>query len=126
MKKRCHRKVRPTLLPLGMKRLDLIEMPGHVALTALGQAWMNDSHYADLLTALYLGLDLSEPESDIHALSLQGIDLINNKSTDFNEMKNVIGTVVQWVATQPNKNIYQAVSKRLHVLDRLALEKAGV
>lgn len=118
MRKRSNRKIKPAVLPLGIKRLDLIEMPGHVALTALGQSWIEDSHYADLFTACYLGIDLSEPASEIHKLALQGIDLLNNNSEDFDTIRNVIGTVVQWVATQPNIKIYNAVSNRLQHLNR--------
>lgn len=120
MRKKSTRKIRPVVLPLGIKRLDLIEMPGHVALLALGQDWLTDSHYADLFSSCYLGLDLSEPDSRIHQLAKQGIQLLTDRSTDHELMRSVIGTVLQWVATQPNVKIHNAVCNRLNYFDRKA------
>jgi hypothetical protein len=96
-----------------MKRLELIEMPGHVGLMALGQDWMTERHYYDLMTACCLGYDMSQPGDEIHELSLRGTELLTSKSTNYDEMRSVIGTVVQWIATQPNQKIWNATMRRL-------------
>lgn len=101
-----------------MKRLELIEIPGHVGLLALGQDWMTVGHYADLMTACCLAYDLSQGTDDrIHGLSSRGIEMLESNSTNYDEMRDVIGTVVQWIATQPNVKIYNATLKRLKRLD---------
>jgi hypothetical protein len=100
-----------------MKRLNLIEVPGHVALLALGHPWMTDEHLADLWTACTLGMDLSDEDEAIKQLSITGRDLLINKSTDYQTMKHVIGTVIQWVSTQPNRRIHDAVTRRLKELN---------
>lgn len=99
-----------------MKRLELIEMPGHVGLMALGQPWMTEAHFADLITACELGIDLAKDE-EMRQLCVTGRDMLLNRVTDFEEMRQVIGQVVQWVATQPNHRIYDAVIKRLNRID---------
>lgn len=104
------------LLPLGMKRLELIELPGHVGLMALGQPWMTEAHFADLITACELGIDLS-PDEDIYHLCITGRDMLINRATDFEEMRQVIGRIVQWVAAQSNYRIHDAVTKRLKRLN---------
>lgn len=101
-----------------MKRLELIEIPGHVGLLALGQTWMTTEHYADLVTACYLGYDLSEnTDPEIHELAAKGIALLEKNNGEFEEMRHIVGTVVQWVAKQPNVKIYNATVKRLRQLD---------
>lgn len=110
MKKRTKRKQNPVLLPLGMKRLNLIEMPGHVALLALGQPWMNDSHMADLFSTCVISEELSDNE-EISSLADTGIKLLSEGSTDYDQIKKVIGTLITWVSSQPNKDVHDAVLK---------------
>lgn len=92
-------------------------MPGHVGLMALGQPWMNEGHYADLVTGCCLTMDLSEANSEIHQLARQGYDMLVARSTEFDAMKQIIGTVIQWLATQPNTKIHRAAVKRLRDFD---------
>lgn len=99
-----------------MKRLELIELPGHVGLMALGQPWMTEAHFADLVTACELGIDLAE-DDEIRQLCVTGRNMLFNRVASFDEMRHVIGQVVQWVATQPNHRIYDAVTKRLKVIN---------
>ena len=96
-----------------MKRLDLIEMPGHVGLLALGQDWMTERHFADLMTACYLAMDLSEPGSEMHALGFRGGQLLADKSTEYDEIRTIVGTIVQWISKQPNTDIWHAAYSRL-------------
>lgn len=100
-----------------MKRLDLIEVPGHVALLALGQDWMTDAHIADLWTACQIGIDIADNDSNIRDLAQQGKHLLIEKSDDYESMKQIIGTVIQWISTQPNRRIHDAVTKRLRELN---------
>lgn len=99
-----------------MKRLELIEWPGHVALMALGTEWMSEEHWADLATACRLCADLATDEA-IHTLAQRGLDLLADEASDIDEMKRVIGQIVQWVALQPNRSIHDATIKRLRELD---------
>lgn len=116
MKKHSKRKPRPVLLPLGMKRLELIELPGHVGLMALGQSWMTDEHFADLVTACELGIDLAI-DDETRKLCIAGRNMLLDGGSDFEEMRQVIGKIVQWVATQSNYRIHDAVTKRLKRLN---------
>jgi len=101
-----------------MKRLELIEIPGHVGLLALGQPWMTVEHYADLMTACCLAHDLSHNEdAKIYALAVRGIEMLQTECSDYEAMRDVIGTVVQWIASQSNIKIYNATVKRLRQLD---------
>ena len=104
------------MLPLGMKRLDLIEMPGHIALMALGQPWENDSHYADLCAAVDLGCRISDDEH-IKELCAIGRQLLLDNSTDYPRIRQVIGPVLQWISQQPNKRIHDAALSRLKEYD---------
>lgn len=99
-----------------MKRLELIELPGHVGLMALGQSWMTDAHFADLMSACELGIELAK-DDDVRDLCMTGRAMLLGKDINIDEMKQVIGQVVQWVATQPNHRIYDAVTKRLKALN---------
>lgn len=99
-----------------MKRLELIEWPGHVALMALGTDWMSEAHWADLATACRLCADLATDDA-VKSLAQRGLDLLADESSDITEMKQVIGQIVQWVALQPNRNIHDAALKRLRELD---------
>ncbi|MEY4720078.1 MAG: hypothetical protein RL563_2696 [Pseudomonadota bacterium] len=92
-------------------------MPGHVALMALGQDWMTENHQADLVTACCLTYDIASIDDPIRSLAQRGYDLIQSKSTEYDEMKCVIGTVIQWLSTQPNIKIHEATIKRLKTFD---------
>lgn len=96
-----------------MKRLELIELPGHVGLIALGQPWMTDEHIADLLVACQIGCDLAQQEDEIHTMATEGKHLLLSGSTDYDTMRQTIGAVVQWVATQPNRKIHDVVTRNL-------------
>lgn len=101
-------------------------MPGHVGLLAFGQPWMTDAHWADLMTACELGIRLSSKDDPIHELSLHGRALITNEASDVDEVRRVVGEVVQWVAQQPNGRIHAAVTQRLKEFDEQArLLKTG-
>ncbi len=127
MRKKSKRVQRPILLPLGMKRLDLFEFPKHAALLALGQPWMTGDHLADLLSACELGMELGQSEPEIHTLALQGMrflldnvdrsDMTIKPVAHLEEMRHVLGQVVQWITYQPNRAVHDAVVKRLKELN---------
>lgn len=100
-----------------MKRVELVEVPGQVALMALGQPWMTPAHLADILTACYLGLDLSNENDEIHQLSQRAIGMIDSIDNNMDELKHIVGTIIQWIGTQPNVRIYNATVNRLRKLD---------
>ena len=96
-----------------MKRAELIELPGHVGLIALGQPWFNDRHLADLATACYIAIDIADKDSDVFQMAMNGLHMLHDQCDDYVRMKHEIGTVVQWVSVQPNKKVYDSVVKRL-------------
>ena len=100
-----------------MKRLQLIEFPCHVGLIGLGQPWMTEAHFADLMTGCFLAHDLSQDHPAIRRLSIDGINLLKARSDDYDSIRSIVGTLVQWLTTQSNVKIYNAVSTRLHNLD---------
>jgi hypothetical protein len=42
---------KPVVLPLGIRRADMMELPGFAASLALGQEWFCEQHVYDLLSA---------------------------------------------------------------------------
>lgn len=102
------------VLPLGMKRLQYMELPGHVALMALKQDWWTIEHYADLKTTCLLCCDLAQPDDHIKSLAQRGLHMLEDiDNHDVNEIRQVIGTAVQWLAAQPNTKIYKATVARM-------------
>lgn len=87
---------------------------------------MTEDHLADLLSACELGMELGRDDPEIHALSLRGMRLILDHVdrsdmtikhvANVEEMKHIIGQVVQWITYQPNRAVHDAVIKRLRAL----------
>lgn len=110
-----------------MKRLTLFEFPKHAALLALGQHWMTRDHLADLLSACELGMELGRDDPEVHGLALRGMRfLLDNVDSNhmtikhaenLEEMRHVLGQVVQWITYQPNRAVHDAVVKRLKELN---------
>ena len=105
------------LLPLGMKRPEIFELPGHIALALLGHPDFNESHRADLAVACYLGCDLSQDDPTINELANNGLQLLQSNSNDYDLMRYTIGTVLQWINTQPNRRVHDASMRRLKEYD---------
>lgn len=78
---------------------------------------MTDAHWADLMTVCKLGLDLAGDDEYIRELSVIGNDMLMERVAEVEEMRQVLGTLVQWVSKQPNTKIYASVQKRLRELD---------
>lgn len=79
---------------------------------------MTTEHYADLMTACCLAHDLAENNDDrIYGLAVHGIEMLGGDCRDYDVMRDVIGTVVQWIASQSNIKIYNATLKRLKSFD---------
>lgn len=114
MRKRSRRTPRPVLLPLGIKRLNYLEWPGHVALMALGQPWMTEEHLADLAVACQIGIDLAPPDDPIHQAAKEGKARLFRRELD--GLTPIIGPVIQWITYQPNKAIHDATKRRLDEL----------
>lgn len=106
-----------------MKRLNLFELPKHAALLSLGQPWMTSDHLAELLSSCELALELGRDNPRIHECALIGLNLLLDHVdqsdmtikhvANLEEMRHVIGEVVQWIAHQPNRAVHDAVVKRL-------------
>jgi len=98
MRKKNPRRPKPVLLPLGMKRLQHIEWPGHAALLALGQSWITEDHLADLMVACQIAIDLTPSDDPLHQSA---------------ELRDHLGPIIQWIVTQPNRLIHDVAIKRL-------------
>lgn len=94
----------------------MFELPNHISLVALGQPWCNDSHYADLVATCHLANDISD-DPEITELAQRGLQMLLERHDGYDEMRHVIGTVLQWVGQQPNSKIYTAALKRLKDID---------
>lgn len=121
MKKK--RIAKPICLPLGMKRLDLIEMPGHVALLALDQAWCRPEHYADLGAHIRLAEELATRKQDqavmqIVARAKRIMQDMTGTPEEIAEFRRLVGATLPWVSMQPNGEIDRAARKFLAAYDK--------
>lgn len=99
-----------------MKRLNLIEMPGQIALLALGQPWITEAHMCDLMAAVDIGERISKDDT-ITALCLEGKRLLLDGSKDYDAIRKAIGPVIHWISQQPNRVIHDAALQRLKEYD---------
>lgn len=76
---------------------------------------MNESHRADLIVACQLGIDLGNDR--IRELASRGLAMLQQGSSGHDQMRHDIGTVLQWIGTQPNRHVHDAVMRRLKRLD---------
>lgn len=51
------------VLPLGIKNRMQTELPGLVALTAIGEPWFSETHQSDLLAVALITRELATPDS---------------------------------------------------------------
>lgn len=115
---------KPVHLPLGMKRLNLIELPGHIALLALDQPWLRPEHFADLGAHIRLTEELATRRNDSDMLLLirraktlmQSMD--GNKA-EIAEFRRLIGISLPWVSIQPNAEIERAATKFLRSYEKI-------
>lgn len=94
----------------------MFELPNHISLLALGQSWCTDAHYADLAATCHLAVDISD-DPQITELAQRGLQMLVDRNDDHEEVRQVIGTVLQWVGQQPNSSIYNAALSRLKALN---------
>lgn len=114
---------KPIRLPLGIKRLDLIELPGHIALLALDQPWLRPEHYADLGAHIRLVQELAERKNDnaMLAVILRAKELMQTMTGDADELaefRRLVGASLPWVSRQPNAEIERAAKKFLAAYDK--------
>lgn len=114
---------RPTLLPLGMKRLDLIELPGHIALLALDQPWCRPEHLADLGAHLRLAEELAARQKNeaIRALTRRAKELMQSMTDEpdsLAEFRRLVGMTLPWVSLQPNAEVARVSCKFLAAYDK--------
>lgn len=91
-------------------------MPAHIALMALGQPWITESHMCDLMAAIDIGERISN-DSAISALCSEGKRLLIEGSTDYDAIRKTIGPVIHWVSQQPNRVIHDVALQRLKEYD---------
>lgn len=121
MKKK--RIAKPICLPLGVKRLDLIELPGHIALLALGQPWCRPEHLADLGAHVRLAEELATRKGDENVLKIatrakRMMQDMTGTPEEIAEFRRLVGATLPWVSMQPNGEIDRAARKFLAAYDK--------
>lgn len=116
MKKR--RIPKPVNLPLNIKRLDMIELPGHVALLALDQPWCDWRHLADLGAHIRLAEELATRRNEpaIKQIASRAKDMMQTMTgmpCELAEFRKLVGVTLPWVSRQPNAEIERAARKFL-------------
>lgn len=120
MKKRI---VKPIRLPLNMKRLDLIETPGHIALLALDQPWLLPDHYAILAAHIRLTEELAarKGSDEVGNLARRAKEIMSTMTDNpgaIAEFRKLVGATLPWVSQQPNVEIDRAARKFLAAYDK--------
>lgn len=115
MKKRIPK---PIVLPLNMKRLDLLELPGQVALLALDQPWLTDGHLADLAAHLSIAHSIAKQtkNDDIQRIAERAADLMSDPNADadtIKEVRRLVGVTLPWMSQQSNILIQKTTEKFL-------------
>lgn len=108
-KKKAYRP-KPIVMPLNIKRLDMLELPGHIALLALDQPWLARKHIADLGAHVAITGCVSHEVGDeyIQRLAKRAADLLGDLSEppkEVAELRRIVGTTLQWLSFQSNSVI---------------------
>jgi hypothetical protein len=93
-----------------MKRLNYLELPGHIALLALDQEWLQPEHLADLGAHLRLAETLAERKGDADIATVarkakQIMAGMNNEPGSVEEFRKLVGVTLPWVSRQNNIEI---------------------
>lgn len=109
---------KPIRLPLGIKRLDLIELPGHIALLALDQEWLRPEHLADLGAHIRLVEEIAGRRHDDAMVAIIGrakslMQTMDGSPDELAEFRKLVGASLPWVSRQPNLEIERAAKKFL-------------
>lgn len=104
-----------------MKRLDLIELPGHIALLALDQPWLMPEHFAILAAHIRLTEEVAtrREEPGIVEIARRARALMQEMETadQIAEFRRLVGPTLPWVSRQPNFEIERAAKKFLAAYD---------
>tara|TARA_R110000868_G_scaffold20802_1_gene87418 strand:+ start:143 stop:466 length:324 start_codon:yes stop_codon:yes gene_type:complete len=106
-----------------MKRLDLIELPGHIALLALDQPWLLSDHLADLGAHIMMVEEVAGRRSDpaMQTIIQRAKELMQTMKGDPEELaefRQLVGVSLPWISRQPNFEIERAAKKFLAAYDK--------
>ena len=100
------------VLPLGIKDRVKTELPGLVALSAIGETWFSGQHQADLLAIALIVRELATVDShqaqcssELQRLCEAPITLANKLDIALN-----LAECLPWLQLQPNTRILQALN----------------
>jgi hypothetical protein len=110
MKKRSVYRPKPVIMPLNIKRLEMLELPGHIALVALDKPWLTKCHLADLGAHVAITGCVAHELGDekMQELAQRAADLLGDLSTpplQVDELRSVVGITLQWLSQQSNSVI---------------------
>lgn len=101
-----------------MKRLDLIELPGHIALLALDQPWCDARHLADIGAHIRLAEELATRKNEpaVREIAVKAKEMMQTMTgtpEELAEFRKLVGATLPWVSRQPNAEIERAARKFL-------------
>jgi hypothetical protein len=104
---------RRKLLPLGIKKRTTTELPGLIALQAVGQSWFCEQHLTDLMALAMVGQLAAEPGSAAHAAADGLFALLGREPLDHGQLAPLVLLVNDWIQRQPNGRIQDAIDRLL-------------
>ena len=89
----------------------MLELPGHVALQAIGQPWWCESHLADLKAHAVLAFFVAKRVHDeqVQDIAIKALEILSKQKFTKEDVTPLIGVTLEWLSNQSNKIIYQEV-----------------
>jgi hypothetical protein len=112
------------ILPLGIKNRTKTELPALIALEAIGQPWFSEDHRCDLMSIALVAQLMTEPGSEIHALSASLIELLGPDELSLAELEPRVVLINSWLQRQPNARVQAAINTLLGVAPKKASKRA--
>lgn len=111
MRKRSSYKPKPVVMPLNTKKLDMLELPGHIALQAIGQPWWNEAHLADLKAHVVLAFLVARKvdNEQVQDIAIKALEILSKHEFTKEDVTPLLGVTLEWLSNQSNKLIYQEV-----------------
>lgn len=100
---------RKTLLPLGIKKRTVTELPALVALHAMGEPWFCDQHLSDLMALAMVCQFAAKPDSDVRAAAEELFVLLGQETLDREKIGPLVTFTNEWLQSQPNGRIQKAI-----------------
>lgn len=139
MRKRSAYRPKPVVKPLGIKQVNILEIPGRVGQLALGTDWLDMVHLRDIgahaLLAERVAKSLSDTEkaqmaTEIAAICVRAEDRFERTGragttgADMIRLRELLDETLPWMNRQPNFVIYRESEALVRKYDQLVSEAA--